>query len=142
MDEHEETANRTAFRRIIDAANGHDNATMCKVFDETFAPDVEIHNALPTSTTGVQAMKEVFVALHHGFPDLRVRIDDLLQDGDKVVARQTVTGTNLGEFMGLPPTGRPVTYTEIFIFRFSQGRVAETWGVVDLLSQRRQLGLI
>lgn len=142
MHVNEETADKATFRRIIDAANAHDDTVLSNIFDEAFAPDVEIHNPLPTSASGVDAMKEVFVALHGGFPDLHVRIDDLLQDGDKVVARQTVTGTNLGDFMGLPPTGKSVSYNEIFIFRFSNGRAIETWGVVDMFSQRRQLGLI
>jgi predicted ester cyclase len=44
--------------------------------------------------------------------------------------------------MGLSPTGNSVTYDEIFIFRFVDGRIAETWGVVDVFSQMRQLGAI
>ena len=44
--------------------------------------------------------------------------------------------------MGVPPTGKPVTYNEIFIFRFVNGRIAETWGVVDVFSQLKQLGVI
>ena len=44
--------------------------------------------------------------------------------------------------MGLPPTGKSVKYNEIFIFRFAGGRIAETWGVVDVFSQMKQLGLI
>jgi predicted ester cyclase len=44
--------------------------------------------------------------------------------------------------MGLPPTGKSITYNEIFIVRLADGRVAETWGVVDVLSQMRQLGAI
>ena len=44
--------------------------------------------------------------------------------------------------MGLPPTGRSVAYNEIFVFRVADGRIAETWGVVDVLSQMRQLGAI
>jgi predicted ester cyclase len=47
-----------------------------------------------------------------------------------------------GEYMGLPPTGKAVTYTGIFIVRFSNGRIAEMWGVFDLPSQTRQLGAI
>ncbi|HEX9833429.1 MAG TPA: ester cyclase [Mycobacterium sp.] len=54
----------------------------------------------------------------------------LIAGGDKVVGRTTGTGTHSGEFMGLAPTGRSVAYNEIFIFRFVDGRVAETWGVV------------
>jgi predicted ester cyclase len=59
-----------------------------------------------------------------------------------MTCRDTVTGTHQGEYMGIPPTGTSVTYNEIFIFRFVNGRIAETWGVVDVLSQMKQLGVI
>jgi predicted ester cyclase len=58
------------------------------------------------------------------------------------VVRQTVTGTHRGDYAGLPPTGKSVTYNEIFIFRFVNGRIAETWGFVDVFSQMKQLGVI
>ncbi len=58
------------------------------------------------------------------------------------MSRNVVTGTRQGEYMGIPPTGKSITYNEIFIVRFVNGRVAETWGVVDVLSQMKQLGLI
>jgi predicted ester cyclase len=48
----------------------------------------------------------------------------------------------LGEYRGLPPTGKSITYNEIFIFRFANGRLAEMWGVVDVFSQMQQLGVI
>jgi predicted ester cyclase len=44
--------------------------------------------------------------------------------------------------MGMEPTGKSIAYDEIFIFRFANGRVVETWGVVDVYAQMRQLGLI
>ena len=47
-----------------------------------------------------------------------------------------------GEYMGLPPTSKPVAHDEIFIVRFVKGRIAETWGVVDVASQMKQLGVI
>ena len=80
--------------------------------------------------------------LLRAFPDLHVAIEDLIAEGDKVVARNTVTGTHQGEYHGVPPTGKSVTYHEIFIFRFAGGQIAEIWGVVDVYSQLRQLGLI
>jgi predicted ester cyclase len=77
-----------------------------------------------------------------GLPDLHITIEDLIAEGDKVVSRNTVTGAHQGEYTGLPPTGKTITYNEIFIVRLADGRVAETWGVVDVLSQMRQLGAI
>ena len=85
-------------------------------------------------------MKEVFGRLLRAFPDLHVAVEDVVAEGDRVVSRNVVTGTHRGEHMGLPPTGRSVAYDEIFIGRFVDGRIAETWGVVDVLSQMRQLG--
>ena len=66
----------------------------------------------------------------------------MIEEGDKIVSRNTVTGTHQGDYMGVPATGRAVTWNEIFIIRFARGRIAETWGVVDVLSQMKQLGVI
>ena len=92
--------------------------------------------------TGAQAIKDVFATLLRAFPDLHIAVDDMIAEGDKIVSRNLVTGTHLGEYMGIPPTGKSVTYNEIFIFRFINGRIAETWGVVDVLSQMQQLGAV
>jgi predicted ester cyclase len=80
--------------------------------------------------------------LLQGLPGVHLTIEDLIAEGDKVVSRNSVTGTHRGEYMGLPPTGKSVTYNEIFIVRFANDRIAETWGVVDVLSQMKQLGMV
>jgi steroid delta-isomerase-like uncharacterized protein len=80
--------------------------------------------------------------LLRAFPDLHVANDDLIAEDDKVVIRNTVTGTHLGEYRGVPPTGKSVSYNEMFIFRFADGWIAEMWGVVDVYAQLRQLGMI
>jgi steroid delta-isomerase-like uncharacterized protein len=139
----QETSNKATFRRIVDATNTHDGELISKTIDEVALPDALIRTPLPSQATGVQAIKEVFATLHRAFPDLQVTVEDLVAEGDKVVARNTVTGTHQGgEYMGLPPTGKSITYNEIFILRFADGRIAETWGVVDVLSQMKQLGVI
>jgi steroid delta-isomerase-like uncharacterized protein len=84
----------------------------------------------------------VWAVLLRAFPDVHVAIEDMIAEGDKVVARNTVTGTHQGQYRGVPATGKPVTYDEIFIGRFADGRIAEIWGVVDVYAQLRQLGLI
>src|SRR5262249_46149137 len=105
-------------------------------------PDVQIRTPLPVDTTGAQALEDVFTMLRRAFPDLHVAVEDLIAEGDRVVGRNVVTGTNRGPYMGREPTGRSVRYDEIFIFRFVAGRIAETWGVVDVLTQMRQLGAV
>jgi steroid delta-isomerase-like uncharacterized protein len=138
----QQTSNKATVRRFNDASNSGDAELIAKAIDELVDPDARIRTPLPIETTGAEAVKEVFARLLHAYPDLHITIEDLVEEGDKVVMRNTVTGTHLGEHMGLPPTGRSVIYNEIFIFRFADGRVAETWGVVDVLSQMRQLGAI
>ena len=136
------TSNKATFRRFCDAMNTGDAELISKTIDEVVEPDALIRTPLPLEATGAQALKEVFGRLHRTFSDLHITVEDLIAEGDKVVGRNSVTGTHQGEYMGLPPTGRSVAYDEIFIFRFVNGRIAETWGVVDVFSQMRQLGVI
>jgi steroid delta-isomerase-like uncharacterized protein len=136
------TSNKAVVRRFHDAANTGDAELLSATIDEIVEPDAVIRTPLPLQSAGAQALKEVFARLHRVFGDLHVTIEDLIEEGNKIVSRNSVTGTHQGEYMGLPPTGRSVTYNEIFIFRFVNGRIAETWGVVDVFSQMRQLGVI
>jgi steroid delta-isomerase-like uncharacterized protein len=136
------TSHKAAVTRFCDASNTGDAELISKTIDELVAPDALIRTPLPIETTGAEAVKEVFARLHRVFRDLHITIEDLVEEGDKVVSRNTVTGTHQGEYMGIPPTRKSVTYNEIFIFRFAGDRIAETWGVVDVLSQMKQLGVI
>lgn len=137
-----ETRNQATFGRLHDAVNSRDATLTAKVVDEVVDPDVVVRTPLPTGVTGAQALKHVWETLLRAFPDLHVAVEDLIAAGDRVVCRNTVTGTHRGEYLGRPPTGKAVRYGEIFVFRFAAGRVAETWGVVDVLSQLRQLGML
>lgn len=138
----QQISNKATVRRFQDATNTGDTELISRTIDELFQPDALIRTPLPLQTSGAEAMKEVFAHLLRVYPDLRVTIEDLIAESDKVVSRNTVTGTHLGDYMGHSPTGRSISYDEIFIFRFADGRIAETWGVVDVLSQMKQLGVI
>jgi predicted ester cyclase len=77
------------------------------------------------------------------FPDLTMRVEDIFGDGDKVVVRFTLNGTNTGPLFGMPPTGREVTMTGIGIYRFGpHGKIIEEWYENDAIGQMRQLGLL
>jgi steroid delta-isomerase-like uncharacterized protein len=137
------TAGNTAtFGRLHDALNSGDADLIAKTIDEIFDPDVRIGTPLPVDATGADALKQVWAILLQAYPDLHVTVEDLIEEGDKVAGRNTLTGTHQGEYMGLPATGKSITYNEIIIFRFVNGRIAETWGVVDVFSQMKQLGMI
>jgi len=137
----QETSNKATFRRLQDAMSSGDAELVSQTIDEVFEPDVKQHT--PFEATGAQTLKEmVFTRLYQAFPDLHITVEDVIAEGDKVVERDTVTGTHQGDYMGLPPTGKSVAYNEIFIMRFAGGRIAEIWGVVDVFSLMKQLGMI
>src|SRR5215218_6267634 len=138
----EVSANKAAFQRFHDAANTGDIEVISKAIDEFVAPDAVIRTPLPIDATGPEALKQVWAMLFRIYPDIHLTVEDVIAEGDQVVGRTTVTGTHQGEFMGVAATGKSVTYNEIFIFRFADGRVVETWGVVDVYAQMKQIGVI
>jgi len=139
----QETSNKATFGRIQDAVNTGDVEVISKVTDEVVAPDVLIHMPLQVEAPEAhEAFRQLWAMLLRGLPDLHLTIEDLIAEGDKVVMRASVTGTHRGEYMGVPPTGKSITYNEIFIWRFADGRIAEMWGVVDIFAQLKQLGVI
>jgi steroid delta-isomerase-like uncharacterized protein len=142
MSTDQETSNKATLTRFEEALSSGDWGIITNTIDEVVEPDALIRTPLPIEATGAELLKEVFGRLHRAFPDLQVTVEDVIAEGDKVVARNTVTGTHQGEYMGIPPTGKSITYNEIFMVRLASGRITETWGVVDVLSQMRQLGAI
>lgn len=108
---------------------------------ELCAPDYVIHLAgnPPMDYEGHQQFGRAF---YGGFPDLYHTIDDTIAEGDKVVVRFTLRGTHTGDFMGIPPTHKPVSVGCIAIMRVVDGRVAEIRGEFDQLGMMRQLGVM
>ncbi|NEA65141.1 ester cyclase [Streptomyces sp. SID12488] len=135
-------SNAETLTRLHSAVNSGDPDIISKAVDELVAPDVLFHAPVPMGATGAEALKRVWDVLLRAFPDIRVTVEETVAEGDKVASRNTVTGTHRGEYQGLPPTGRTVTYSEIFICRFTDGRITEIRGVVDVLAQLRQLGAL
>jgi predicted SnoaL-like aldol condensation-catalyzing enzyme len=86
--------------------------------------------------------KHLIGMLHAAFPDLHCTMDDQIAEGDRVVHRLTCSGTHRGDFMGIPPSGNSVTVGGININRIANGKIAESWGVIDMLGLLRQIGAI
>jgi steroid delta-isomerase-like uncharacterized protein len=134
--------NKAAVKRFAEAANTHDPELISRAVDEVFDANWRAGWQMPIEANGLQGVKNVFATLHAAFPDLHISLEDLIADGDKVVTRERITGTHRGNYMGVPATGKQVAYNEIVIARFADGRIVESWGVVDVLSLMRQLGAI
>jgi predicted ester cyclase len=89
-----------------------------------------------------EAARQEAADFPRGFPDVVSTIEDLIAEGDKVVARWTSHATHQGEYMGIPPTGKEVEFTGISLYRVEGGKIAESWDVEDGLGLMRQLGAI
>ena len=109
--------------------------------NELLAPGFVLHVPLPCSP-GVRGMDEVVSACRAAFQGLDVTVEDMVAEDDMVAARFTARGVHNGAFMGLPPTGKPITMTGMEIFRLERGKIAELWGEANLLGLMQQLGIL
>lgn len=105
-----------------------------------FAPEFESHNMPPGLPPGVDGVKAFFAMLRDAFPDIEIRVDDLVVDGDRAATATTMTGTHTGELLGIAPTGRRVKFTGLDLVRVDgDGRIAEHRGLTDTVGLLRQL---
>ena len=131
--------NKTSLRRFYDEAFNKKNKA---AIDEFIAPDQVDHAAPPGTPGGLAGAKQTITMYLTAFPDLHFTVEDLIAEGDKVVARLTVRGTQKGAFMGIPPTGKHVTSTAIDINRLAGGKSVEHWLEMDTLGLLHQLGVV
>lgn len=127
-------------RRVIDRVwNGGDLA----VVDECVADDYRGQDpSYPAPIEGPDGFRQWVMAARTAFPDFHIEVEDLIEEGDRVAGRITMTGTNTGSLMGAPPTGRTVAFTGMFIRRLRDGRFVRGWDVADLATLLQQLGLM
>ena len=129
--------NKALVRRFIDEYQSKGDE---RVADEILADDFVDHSPFGPFPPDREGVKRLFAALRAAFPDLRAVVHDQAAEGDKVWTRKTFHGTNDGEFMGMPPTGKQVSFDVIDVLRLRDGRFVEHWNVVDSLGLMQQLG--
>ena len=108
--------------------------------DELFSDKLVEHDPYQTKT---KSPKESFIAavnaFRSAFPDGVMTIEKQIAEGDFVSTRWSKTGTHKGEFMGIPPTNRKITFTGIFFDRLENGKIVETWANYDLFGLLQQI---
>jgi len=109
---------------------------------EFYAENFRANYPMTNWGTGLEGAKNLALEIRAGFPDYRERIDELIDAGDRIVVRLTIQGTHLGDYGGLPATGKSVEFTDVTICRIENGRIVEQSGLSDLLTLFVQLGLI
>ena len=130
--------NKANARRIIREIFNYESVNN---LGELIAEDVVIYDT-DKELHGLEQLRQGITNLHVAFPDLHYTIDELLADGDKVVARCRGTGTHKGPFRGVAATGKKMVYTVILIWRFSGDKMCEHWSVSDVFGILQQLEVV
>ena len=130
--------NKAALRRFREAVDAGDvNGAVA-----AFAPDALVHMPGASEPLSRDAFSQMFQGLLSAFPGGKSTIEDLVAEGDKVVSRLTFRGTQTGDLMGIPATGKTVTISETIIDRFADGKIVESWRLFDQMGMMQQLGVI
>ncbi len=131
--------NKELVRRLMeeDISQGNEAVAEAIIADDFFD-----HTNPPDMQRGLAGHKAIVRLFRAAFPDQWWHIEDMIAEGDKVVARTTMRGTHQGDFFGIAPTGRRVELSGVHILRIANGRIAEHWGNNDDLGMMRQLGAI
>jgi steroid delta-isomerase-like uncharacterized protein len=130
-------SHKAAVRRLVGEAQ---ESGKLEVVDELLAEDFVDHTPLPGLPPTREGVKMLFAAMRSAFPDLRVRIDEQVADGEKVVTRKSFLGTHRGEFVGLAGSGRPLDLEVIDVLTFRDGRITEHRVLFDRMALMQQLG--
>jgi steroid delta-isomerase-like uncharacterized protein len=130
--------NKDIVRRYQEIYNSNDLDRLTEVVSE----DLLTPHIMPGIPQGLEGAKVAHHLMLAGFPDYQTVIEDMIAEGDQVVARIRMAGTHTGEFMGIPATGKRVEFTGIYIVRISNGKIVEHWGEEDGVSLLQQLGVL
>ena len=131
-----EEKNKALVREFLEEAWGKGNIA---AVDEFMAADYVEHPRPSTLPPGTEGLKQLIAAYRTAFPDLKMILDDIFAEGDRVAFRWSVNGTHLGDWLGIPPTGNHVTATGITLFRIVFGKVVESWTSIDVSPAEEEL---
>lgn len=110
--------------------------------DKYVAANYVDHSLAPGLPNNREGFKELLNQFFNAFPDMKVTVEDIIAEEDRVVLRVTSSGTHKGEFMGIAPTSKSFSIGEIHIMRMENGQMIEHWGIEDNMSMMQQLGVI
>jgi len=130
--------NKAVIRRIAEEAMNKGNLA---VADELVAPNYVFHGAGGQEYKGIEGFKQFVTMMRKAFPDLRMTLEDVVAEGDKVMHIGRIRGTFRGEMMGMAPTGKTIDITAATLSRFAGGKEVEAWQYVDTLDMYKQLGI-
>ena len=115
------------------------NAWSVTALEELISPNIVFRGSIGTAVKGIEEFKQYVSKIRAAFPDFHNHIEELIGEGEKVVAHLRYTGTHRGELFGFSGTGRKVTYHGIAIFQFREGKIVSGYVLGDTESLKHQI---
>ncbi len=115
------------------------NAWSLAALEELISANIVFRGSIGTTVTGIKEFKQYVNRIRAAFPDFHNHIEELIGEGDKVVARLTYTGTHRGELFGFSGTGKTISYQGVGIFQFREGKIISGFVLGDTESLKRQI---
>jgi steroid delta-isomerase-like uncharacterized protein len=134
----ESERNKAVIRRFVEEVQNNQDWTAYDELNDPSFVNLSAPPGVPTSREGGKVYLQAFAS---AYPDASFTIDDMIAEGDQVVTKKTFSGTNTGEFAGMPATGRSVSLQYVDIMRVRDGRIVEHWLSMNQLLWLQQLGL-
>jgi steroid delta-isomerase-like uncharacterized protein len=133
-------SNKNVVRRLFEEVWNKGNL---QVTDELFTPNYTHHDAsTPDVGRGPESEQKRATLYRTAFPDIRFTIDDMIAEGETVMARWSCRATHKGDLSGIAPTGKQININGVSIARFTNGKMAEGWVNWDALGLMQQLGVV
>lgn len=132
-------ANKALVRLFYEALNQPDASAIDRAIDEYVSPDLVYHDPVLGTAPGVAVYRQVVHAYLQAFPEQHIAVQQVVAEGEYVAVLHTHVGRNLGPFMGMPPTGKQVTFSGLELVRLVDGKVVEFWRHDDDAGLMRQL---
>ena len=123
------------FTRIF--KNEHNVDGVSHLFDKSF-----VHHLRGPLPPGFEGLRQVGIMMNGAFPDVVVTEEDLIASGDKVVERSSAAATHKGPMLGTPATNKRIKWSEIHIYRLSNGKIAEHWPEISMMELLQQIGAL
>jgi len=135
--------NKAIVRRWFDEVVSQGNIELVDEICMQCVPSfVVIQGVADPPPQGLEGVKGLIGVLRTAFPDLKFTIEGPIAEGDQVATRLTVRGTHLGEFMGIPATGKQMAVSGVSIWRLADGKLVNEWVNWDSLAMMQQLGVV
>jgi steroid delta-isomerase-like uncharacterized protein len=132
--------NKNAVRRLFEEVWNKGNLPLV---DELFAPTYTHHDSsTPDVGRGPEGEKKRATLYRTAFADLRLTVEDIIAEGETVVARWSCRGAHKGDLSGIAPTGKQINISGVSVARFANGKIVEGWVNWDALGLMQQLGVV